>query len=144
MVRFRSWSSVWKELDRDKKGVAKSENVLSVDCENVLLWSESNNQHVVGLGLKDLVVVATSDAVLVADKNRSEEVKKLVDKMKNEDIIQAEIFPKDYRPWGWFESLVHSGRFQVKRLLVNPGSSLSLQSHNYRSEHWVVVQELPR
>ena len=134
-----SWSSIWNEVDRDEKDVAKNENALSIDCESVLLWSESNNQQVVGLGLKDLVVVSTSDAILVADKNRTEEVKTIVEIMKSEDIKQAEIFPKDYRPWGWFESLVTSSRFQVKRLLVNPGSSLSLQSHHHRSEHWVVV-----
>lgn len=79
------------------------------------------------------------DAVLVAPRERAQDVKKAVELLKLKDIPQAEIFPKDHRPWGWFESLVLSDGFQVKRIYVKPGAALSLQSHKHRSEHWVVV-----
>ena len=79
------------------------------------------------------------DAVLVAHKDRSQDVKLVVDQLKSENIQQAETFPKDHRPWGWFESLAIGDKFQVKRIVVNPGAALSLQSHKYRSEHWIVV-----
>ena len=79
------------------------------------------------------------DAVLVAPKDRAQDVKKAVELLKSKDISQAEIFPKDHRPWGWFESLALGERFQVKRICVKPGAALSLQSHNHRSEHWIVV-----
>ena len=78
--------------------------------------------------------------MLVAPKDRAQDVKKAVELLKAKDIAQAEIFPKDHRPWGWFESLALGERFQVKRIYVNPGAALSLQSHKYRSEHWVVVE----
>ena len=84
------------------------------------------------------------DAVLVAHRDMSQEVKKAVAVLKSQEIPQAEIYPKDHRPWGWFESLLVGERFQVKRICVKPGASLSLQSHNYRSEHWVVVQGTAR
>jgi mannose-6-phosphate isomerase-like protein (cupin superfamily) len=80
------------------------------------------------------------DAVLVAPKDRAQDVKKAVELLKAKEITQAEIFPKDHRPWGWFESLALGERFQVKRICVQPGASLSLQSHNHRSEHWIVVE----
>ena len=80
------------------------------------------------------------DAVLVAEKGRAQDIKKVVDLLKIKNISQANIFPKDYRPWGWFESLTIGARFQVKRILVKPGGSLSLQSHSHRSEHWIVVE----
>ena len=80
------------------------------------------------------------DAVLVAHKERAQDVKKAVELLKTKNIAQAEIFPKDHRPWGWFESLILSERFQVKRIFVKPGAALSLQSHKYRSEHWIVVE----
>ena len=81
-----------------------------------------------------------SDAVLVADKNRSQDVKIAVELLKKKNVPQAEIYPKDHRPWGWFESLVKGNHFQVKRICVNSGAALSLQSHKHRSEHWIVVE----
>ena len=80
------------------------------------------------------------DAVLVAPKDRAQDVKKAVELLKAQDIAQAEIFPKDHRPWGWFESLALGDCFQVKRICVTPGAALSLQSHEHRSEHWIVVE----
>ena len=86
------------------------------------------------------MVIAMPDAVLVAHKERAQDVKKAVDLLKAKGVVQAEIFPKDHRPWGWFESMVLGNRFQVKRICVKPGASLSLQSHKHRSEHWIVVE----
>jgi mannose-6-phosphate isomerase-like protein (cupin superfamily) len=86
------------------------------------------------------MAIAMPDAVLVVPKDRAQDVKKAVELLKAKDIAQAEIFPKDHRPWGWFESLALGARFQVKRIFMKPGASLSLQSHNHRSEHWIVVE----
>ena len=84
------------------------------------------------------------DAVLVANKNKSQEIKTVVDYLKTKKIQQSEVFPKDHRPWGWFESVASGLGFQVKKIYVNPGSALSLQSHKFRSEHWVVVKGLAK
>ncbi len=134
------WDSVLRESKKDRAGNAFSTNAHAIDCSNTLLRSESPGQQVVGLGLKNLIAIAMKDAVLIADKDKAQNVKQVTEYLKSHDIPQAEIFPKDYRPWGWFESLVMNQKFQVKRIFVNPGASLSLQSHKYRSEHWIVVQ----
>ena len=134
------WDAVLNGSKLDDKGVAVSENAHSIDCQNSLLRSESSSQEIVGLGLKDIIAVAMPDAVLVADKKRAQDVKSVVEKLKALNINQAEIFPKDHRPWGWFESIALGDRFQVKRICVKPGAALSLQSHHHRSEHWIVVE----
>jgi len=134
------WEAVWREGDGDTTGVVTSGEALSIDCENTLLRSESEALQVVGIGLKDIVVVAMPDAVLVAHKDRAQDVKKAVTALKSRGVPQAETLPRDYRPWGWYESLVVGGRFQVKRIHVHPGAALSLQSHHHRAEHWIVVE----
>ena len=133
------WDAVWAESKPDARGNVTSETAHAIECSNSLLRSESGGQQVVGIGLNDIMAIAMPDAVLVAPKDRAQDVKKAVELLKAKDITQAEIFPKDHRPWGWFESLVLEERFQVKRICVQPGAALSLQSHNHRSEHWVVV-----
>ena len=133
------WSAVWAEMNPDENGVALSKNTTAIDCQNVLLRSESDAQLLVGLGLEDIIAVAMPDAVLIAHKDRSQDVKQVVQMLKKNELPQAVVFPKDHRPWGWFETLTISDRFQVKRILVHPGSALSLQSHHHRSEHWIVV-----
>ena len=90
------------------------------------------------------MAVAMPDAVLVADMRQSQNVKEAVALLRTKGAKQATAFPKDHRPWGWFESLVVGTRFQVKRILVHPGASLSLQSHFHRSEHWIVVEGTAR
>ena len=85
-----------------------------------------------------------NDAVLVADATRGQDVKLAVQALKSKGALQAEHFPKDHRPWGWFESLVIGDRFQVKRIVVHPGAALSLQSHHHRAEHWIVVEGTAR
>jgi mannose-1-phosphate guanylyltransferase / mannose-6-phosphate isomerase len=134
------WDAVWAESKPDTSGNVTSETAHAIECSNSLLRSESSGQQVVGIGLNDIMAIAMPDAVLVAPKDRAQDVKKAVELLKAKDIAQAEVFPKDHRPWGWFESLALGDRFQVKRICVKPGASLSLQSHNHRSEHWIVVE----
>ncbi|MFT7592937.1 MAG: mannose-1-phosphate guanylyltransferase/mannose-6-phosphate isomerase [Paracoccaceae bacterium] len=134
------WDAVWRETARDTRGVATSGPTTALDCDDTLLRSEDDGLQVVGIGLKDMIVVAMPDAVLVADASRAQDVKEAVAALKAKQVKQATAFPKDHRPWGWFESLVIGNRFQVKRIVVHPGAALSLQSHHHRSEHWIVVE----
>ncbi len=133
------WSSVWRESAPDDAGLVTHGNVTAIDSRNSLLRSEADGLELVGIGLDNLMVVAMPDAVLVADKSRAQEVKEAVARLKAKGVMQAEAFPRDHRPWGWFETLVLAERFHVKRIVVHPGAALSLQSHVHRSEHWIVV-----
>ncbi|MCH2076153.1 MAG: mannose-1-phosphate guanylyltransferase/mannose-6-phosphate isomerase [Rhodobacteraceae bacterium] len=134
------WDAVWRDSGPDGDGVVTKGPATAIDCSNSLLRSENENVELVGLGLEGIVAIAMPDAVLVADKDRAQDVKAVVAKLKDKSATQAEHFPKDHRPWGWFESLVIGSRFQVKRIHVHPGAALSLQSHHHRAEHWVVVE----
>ena len=138
------WDAVWRASEQDAHGIAASGNVTTIDCKDSILRSESDQVELVGIGVENLIAVAMNDAVLIADKDRAQDVKLAVDRLKAKSATQAEDFPKEHRPWGWFESLVVGGRFQVKRILVHPGASLSLQSHYHRSEHWIVVEGTAR
>ena len=138
------WEAVWREMDRDASGVALSGPATAIDCTDTLLRSEDGGLELVGIGLKNVIAVAMPDAVLVADASRAQEVRRAVDALKVKKSKQATAFPKDHRPWGWFESLVVGNRFQVKRIVVHPGAALSLQSHHHRSEHWIVVEGTAR
>ena len=138
------WDAVWTQTAHDADEVATKGLATAIECRDTLLWSESDRLELVGIGLDNLVVVAMSDAVLVADKSRAQDVGRAVSALKARNARQATTFPKDHRPWGWFESLVVGGRFQVKRIHVFPGAALSLQSHFHRSEHWVVVEGTAR
>ncbi len=132
------WAAVWRETERE--GLSLSDTATAIDCENTLLRSEVAEQAIVGIGLEDIVAVAMPDAVLISHKDRTQDVKQAVAALKTKNAPQAEAFPKDHRPWGWFESLVVGNRFQVKRIVVHPGAALSLQSHHHRAEHWIVVE----
>jgi len=134
------WDAVWREAGPDAHGVVASGAATAIDCHDTLLRSDSDRLEVVGIGLDGIMAVAMNDAVLVADKSRAQDVKLAVQALQKKGAPQATMFPKDHRPWGWFESLVVGSRFQVKRILVHPGASLSLQSHFHRSEHWIVVE----
>ncbi len=138
------WDAVWREMGPDASGVARGGAVMAIDCEGTLLRSDSAGLEVVGLGLRDLIVVAMSDAVLVADRSRAQEVGRAVGALRARGAKQAEAFPRDHRPWGWFDTLVLADRFQVKRIVVQPGAALSLQSHMHRAEHWIVVSGTAR
>jgi mannose-1-phosphate guanylyltransferase / mannose-6-phosphate isomerase len=134
------WDAVWLETGPDAAGNVCSEHATAIDCRDTLLRSEAPALEVVGIGLEDIVVVAMPDAVLVAHKSEAQRVKEAVSALKAKGAKQAVEFPRDHRPWGWYESLVIGGRFQVKRIVVHPGAALSLQSHHHRSEHWIVVE----
>ncbi|NVK12683.1 MAG: mannose-1-phosphate guanylyltransferase/mannose-6-phosphate isomerase [Rhodobacteraceae bacterium] len=134
------WDAVWRESGPDADGVVTSGGATAIGCRDTLLRSDSEQLEVVGIGLDGIMAVAMNDAVLVADKSRAQDVKKAVAALKEKGAVQATQFPKDHRPWGWFESLAVGDRFQVKRILVHPGAALSLQSHFHRSEHWIVVE----
>ena len=134
------WDAVWRETGQDARGVATSGPATAIDCDDTLLRSEDAGLEVVGIGLKNIITVAMPDAVLVADASRAQDVKQAVAALKAKHAKQADAFPKDHRPWGWFESLAMGTRFQVKRIVVHPGAALSLQSHHHRSEHWIVVE----
>ena len=138
-----SWEAVWRE-NRDTDGNALSGHATAIDCSDTLLRSESERLEIVGIGLEGMIAVAMNDAVLVAPMDRAQDVKLAVDALRAKGAAQAVAFPKDHRPWGWFESLVLANRFQVKRIVVHPGAALSLQSHHHRSEHWIVVEGTAR
>ncbi len=134
------WDAVWREAGPDAAGNVVSAHATAIDCSGSLLRSESPRQEVVGIGLEDMIAVAMPDAVLVARRADAQRVKEAVAALKARQAPQAEAFPVDHRPWGYFESLAMGPRFQVKRIVVHPGAALSLQSHHHRSEHWIVVQ----
>ncbi|MCH8467514.1 MAG: mannose-1-phosphate guanylyltransferase/mannose-6-phosphate isomerase [Roseinatronobacter sp.] len=133
------WDAVWQESGPDAAGNVVSAHATAIDCADTLLRSESARVELVGIGLQDMIAIATTDAVLVAHKSQAQRVKEAVAALKARGAAQATSFPVDHRPWGWFESLVIGDRFQVKRIVVHPGAALSLQSHHHRAEHWIVV-----
>jgi mannose-1-phosphate guanylyltransferase/mannose-6-phosphate isomerase len=138
------WDAVWHEAGPDADGVACHGPATAIDCTNVLLRAESDDQPLVAIGIENIVAIAMPDAVLITHKDRTQDVKLAVSTLKAHGVPQAETLPRDFRPWGWFESLVIGKRFQVKRIHVNPGAALSLQSHHHRSEHWIVVEGTAR
>jgi mannose-1-phosphate guanylyltransferase / mannose-6-phosphate isomerase len=138
------WQAVWREGGPDAAGNVAHGDVTAIDCTGSLLRSESGGVALVGIGLENMIAIAMPDAVLVADKSRAQEVKAAVAALKAKGARQAETFPRDHRPWGWFETLALGDRFQVKRIVVHPGAALSLQSHVHRAEHWIVVSGTAR
>ncbi len=138
------WGAVWRESAPDADGVVATGGAVAIDCANSLLRSDSERVELVGIGLKNILAIAMNDAVLVADMSCAQDVKRAVTFLKAKGAAQATHFPKDHRPWGWFESLVLGNRFQVKRIHVHPGAALSLQNHVHRSEHWIVVEGTAR
>ena len=138
------WDAVASEMQADARGNALGGNAVAIDCDNTLLRAEDEGLELVGIGLSNIIAIATGDAVLVADKSRAQDVKRAVEVLQAKGAKQAEAVPRDHRPWGWFETLALSDRFQVKRIVVTPGAALSLQSHMHRSEHWIVVSGTAR
>ncbi|MGB5863433.1 MAG: mannose-1-phosphate guanylyltransferase/mannose-6-phosphate isomerase [Sulfitobacter sp.] len=135
-----SWEAVWRESLQDNDGVATTDGANAIDCHDTLLRAENPNQQLVGIGLDNIIAIAMPDAVLVAHRDHAQGVRQAVTLLKAKGVAQAETLPRDYRPWGWFESLGTGDRFQVKRIVVHPGAALSLQSHHHRAEHWIVVE----
>jgi mannose-1-phosphate guanylyltransferase/mannose-6-phosphate isomerase len=133
-----SWDALWEMSGKDHKGNSIEGNVIAEDTRNCYLRSEAG--LVAAIGIEDLVVVGTADAVMVAPRKRTQEVKTLVARLVKERRDEAEALPTVHRPWGSFTSLHNGHRVQVKHIVVKPGGKLSLQLHHHRAEHWVVVQ----
>src|SRR6266478_4555384 len=134
-----SWSSVWDVLDRDAAGNATDGPVVMLDTRNSLVRSEESVLTTV-VGLDDVIVVSTADAVLVSTRSKAEQVKALVEQLKAHNHRAAVEHRRVYRPWGYYQDVDIAPRYRVKRIVVKPGSKLSLQKHFHRSEHWVVVK----
>ncbi len=131
-----SWSALWDVAERDAHGNAHHGDVIAVDSRNSYAYA----QRLVALvGVDDIVVVETDDAVLVARKDKVQEVKQVVARLKQEQRSQAVLHREVHRPWGSYDSVDNGGRHQVKRIKVKPGAALSLQMHHHRAEHWIVV-----
>ena len=137
-----SWSALWEVAEQDGDGNAHRGDVLAQDCRNTLALGDK--RLVALLGLEDVVVVDTDDAVLVAHKDRVQQVKDIVTRLKQAERPQATWHRKVYRPWGSYDSVDNGTRFQVKRIVVKPGAALSLQMHHHRAEHWIVVSGTAR
>ena len=132
-----SWSSLWENQVQDEQKNVLVGDVLVHDVNDAYIHSE--HRLVTVLGLDNVVVVETADAVMVADKSEAEQIKTIVGQLGQEERSEATTHRKCYRPWGYYDGIDIGARFQVKRLCVNPGQSLSLQMHHHRAEHWVVV-----
>jgi mannose-1-phosphate guanylyltransferase/mannose-6-phosphate isomerase len=132
-----AWEAVWQAAPKDAAGNAAIGDALIEDSRNTLVHASSRLVGVVGV--QDVVIVETPDAVLVADRSRSQDVKKIVARLGAEQRGEHALHRKVHRPWGWYDSIDMGERFQVKRILVKPGASLSLQKHHHRAEHWIVV-----
>ena len=132
-----AWEAVWQVLPKDEAGNAQVGDAIVKDSQNTLVHASS--RLVSAVGLTDIVIVETADAVLVADRERSQEVKQIVAHLGREQRGEHALHRKVHRPWGWYDSIDSGARFQVKRIMVKPGASLSLQKHHHRAEHWIVV-----
>jgi mannose-1-phosphate guanylyltransferase len=132
-----SWSALWETSDRDADGNVLRGRVISQASRNCYLRSE--HRLVVGLGVEDLVVVETDDVVMVAHRDRAQEIKAVVQTLEAAGARESKAHRRIYRPWGSYDGVTEGDRWQVKKIVVNPGASLSLQMHHHRAEHWVVV-----
>jgi mannose-1-phosphate guanylyltransferase/mannose-6-phosphate isomerase len=137
-----AWDSLWQVLDKDAAGNVAQGDVMLHECQDTLALSDG--RLVACVGVSDLVVVETPDAILVVHKDRTQDVKKIVDRLKEQGRSEGQMHRKVFRPWGWYDSVDAGARFQVKRIVVKPGGTLSLQMHHHRAEHWIVVSGTAR
>jgi len=133
-----SWSALWEVREKDTLGNALTGDVLALETENSFIHSE--NKLVATIGVQDMVIIETDDAVMVAPKDRVQEVKKIVAVLKNKQRVEADLHRKVYRPWGHYDSVDIGERHKTKRIVVKPGAKLSVQKHHHRAEHWIVVK----
>lgn len=133
-----AWSTLWQVSERDDRGNVAIGDVMIEDCSDSYLRSES--RLLAATGVDKLIVVETPDAVLVANRDKVQNIKAIVQRLKAEGRSEASLHRRVYRPWGSYESLIVGERFQVKRIVVDPGHTLSLQMHHHRAEHWIVAQ----
>ena len=137
-----SWAALWEINEKDADGNVLTGDVLAQDVKGSFI--HANGPLVAALGLEDVVIVATGDVVLAVAKDRVEDIKSLVETLKDKDRTEVFAHPKVHRPWGWYETLRIGNRFQAKHLMVKPGHGISLQAHEKRAEHWVVVSGTAR
>lgn len=133
-----AWSALWEVGERDVHGNTKRGDIITHDCRNNLFRSE--HRLVAGVGLENLLVIETADAILVAHRDHAQDVEQVVDQLKAQQRPERLVHRQVFRPWGSYEGVVADERFQVKRIVVNPGAELSLQMHHHRAEHWIVVK----
>ncbi|PTR15103.1 mannose-1-phosphate guanylyltransferase (GDP) /mannose-6-phosphate isomerase type 2 [Nitrosospira sp. Nsp2] len=133
-----AWDSLWQVLPKDHEGNVTQGDVLLHDCRDTLVMA--GHRLVACVGISNMVVVETPDAILVSHMSNTQHVKKIVDSLKREGRPEGELHRKVFRPWGWYDSVDSGERFQVKRIVVKPGAALSLQMHHHRAEHWIVVR----
>ena len=133
--------SIWENSEKDKQGNLIHGKVILNNTKDSF---KSEDRLIVGIGIDNLVVVETNDAVLVADKNETEAVKKIVKNMKSNGFVEVLKHKKIFRPWGYFISIEEGTEWQIKKIEVKPGASLSLQMHKHRSEHWIVVRGIAK
>lgn len=133
-----AWDAVWNVLSKDDQGNSHLGDVVSLNSSNSMVHATSRLVSL--LGVNNLIVVETPDAVLVANKQSSQDVKLIVQQLHEQKRDECYLHRKVHRPWGWYDSIDEGGRFKVKRIQVKPGASLSLQKHHYRAEHWIVVK----
>ncbi len=133
-----SWTAVWNNSNRDENGNVFDGNILAKEIKNSFLKSEY--RLIVGLGINNLVVIETQDAILIADKRYSQEVKNVVELLKERKIKEAIEHKKVYRPWGYYNSIENESGWQIKKIEVKVGESISLQKHFHRSEHWIILK----
>jgi mannose-1-phosphate guanylyltransferase/mannose-6-phosphate isomerase len=137
-----AWDALWDVLPKDDDGNVVQGDVLLYDCRNTLAMAEG--RLLACIGVEDMIVVETPDAILVAHKSKTQDVKKIVDHLKREGRAEGQLHRKVFRPWGSYDGVDSGERFLVKRIIVNPGSRLSLQMHHHRAEHWIVVRGTAR
>ena len=137
-----AWDSLWKMLPKDSEGNVSQGDVMLQGCRNILALSAG--RLVACIGVDDLVVIETPDAILISHKNKTQEVKQIVDRLKCDGRSEGQIHRKVFRPWGSYDGVDAGERFLVKRIIVKPGACLSLQMHHHRAEHWVVVRGTAR
>ena len=137
-----SWHALWESLELDDNNNASSGDVILQDCEGCMV--HSSHRLVTAIGLRDIVVAETSDALLITPRSEAQKVKSLTQTLQATQREEANTHLKVYRPWGEYESVDHAERFQVKRITVKPGERLSLQKHHHRAEHWIVVNGTAR
>ena len=132
-----SWSSLWEISEKDNCGNSISGDALLLDSRNCLVKTE--DKLVTTLGIDDLIIVSTKDAIMVSHKDKVQDIKNITERLKNEDRDEVKFSREVYRPWGFYDSIDNGDGYQVKRITVKPGAKLSVQMHHHRSEHWIVV-----
>ena len=132
-----SWSSLWEVSEKDQDGNVHHGDVISYNANNNYIFAETG--MVATVGIDDVVVVQTKDAVLVVKKDQVQDVKKVVETLKRDKRSEFQLHREVYRPWGKYDSIDNGARYQVKRITVKPGEKLSIQMHHHRAEHWIVV-----